>query len=490
MKIKLIAPHEQSENSIATAMPFKVQRVNLSLLAALTPPGHPVTIVDEAFAPDDMNETIDLLGITVMTDLALRAYRIADSYRQRGTKVVMGGIHATILPYEALQHADAVVMGEAEEIWPRLVSDAASGKLKKLYRADKLTDLKGLPRPRRDLYPRPASKSPIPLIFGIETSRGCPYDCEFCSIGSVMGRQYRFRPVLEVISEIESIESAHVFFVDDALGLNRAVAKKLFAEMIPLRRMWVGEGTVSLAEDLELLRLMRRSGCLGLLIGFESVQKDAQDGMRKIRNLRIDFPEAMRRFHDEGIAILGAFIFGFDHENKDVFDQTLEFAMENHLDHMQLRILTPYPGARLYTRLLNEGRLFVSDWWLHGYPPDTLLFQPKGMGPDELLDGFARLNRQAYSLGGIVKRFFGMSPWKRTAIGCSAYIGLNLAARKAYFRGLGNPQPFGRSPDVMLEVSDYTEALEVNRAAGGPATPCGNRQGPGGSGRIQYSNEN
>jgi radical SAM superfamily enzyme YgiQ (UPF0313 family) len=447
MNIKLIAPHEQSENSIATAMPFKIQKVNMSLLAALTPPEHPVTIVDEAFAPDDTSDSVDLVGITVMTDLALRAYRIADTYRQRGTKVVMGGIHAAILPHEALQHADAVVMGEAEEVWPRLVSDAASGKLQQLYRADKMTDLKGLPQPRRDLYPRPASKSHIPLIFGVETSRGCPYDCEFCSISSVMGRRYRFRPVFEVISEIESVESAHVFFVDDALGLNRAVAKKLFAEMIPLRRMWVGEGLVSLAQDLELLRLMRRSGCLGLLIGFESVQKGTQDEMKKIRNLKIDFPEAMRRFHDEGIAILGAFIFGFDHENKDVFDQTLEFSMKNHLDSIQLRILTPYPGTRLYTRLLSEGRLFVGDWWLHGYPPDTLLFQPKGMSPDELLDGFARLNRQAYSFGGIVRRFFGMSPWKRTASGCRAYIGLNLATRKGYFKGLSNPQPFTGSLD-------------------------------------------
>jgi len=160
--------------------------------------------------------------------------------------------------------------------------------------------------------------------------------------------------------------------------------------------------------------------------------------------LKIDFSEAMRRFHDEGIAILGAFIFGFDHENKDVFDQTLEFSMKNRLDSIQLRILTPYPGTRLYTRLLSEGRLFVGDWWLHGYPPDTLLFRPKGMSPDELIDGFARLNRQAYSFGAIIKRSFGMSPWKRTASGCRAYLGLNLATRKGYFKSLSNPQPFAR----------------------------------------------
>jgi radical SAM superfamily enzyme YgiQ (UPF0313 family) len=245
-----------------------------------------------------------------------------------------------------------------------------------------------------------------------------------------------------VIAEIEAIDSPHLFFVDDALALNRHAAKKLFTEMIPLRRMWLGQGTVSLAEDVELLRLMRRSGCLGLLIGFESVQKTTQNEVMKIKNLKIDFYEAMRRFHDEGFGILGAFVLGFDYENKDVFDQTLEFVMRSRMDCVELRILTPYPGTRLYDRLLSEGRLFEQDWWLHGYPPDTLLYQPRGMTSDELINGFARLNRQTYSFGAMTKRFFGMSPWKRTFFGCQVYAGINLSTRKRYFNGLRNPQPF------------------------------------------------
>ena len=440
MKIKLIAPHEQREDTISST--FKLQRVNLPLLAALTPPGHTITIVDEAFAPDDINQDVDLVGITVMTDLVLRAYHIADTYRQKGVKVVMGGIHPTVLPDEALEHADAVVVGEAEGVWPRLVSDAASGQMQRLYRAGKMTDLKGLPKPRRDLFPGTKYQGYTPIPIGVETSRGCPYDCEFCCIGQTLGQQYRVRPVQEVIAEIESIDSPHLFFVDDALGLNRNAAKKLFTEMIPLRRRWLGQGTVSLAEDLELLRLMRRSGCLGLLIGFESVQKGTQNEVKKIKNLKIDFYEAMRRFHGEGFGILGAFVFGFDYENKDVFEQTLEFIMRGRMDCVQLRILTPYPGTRLYKRLLSEGRLFVRDWWLRGYPPDTLLFQPKGMTADELMSGFARLNRQAYSFGAMMKRFFGMSPWKRTLLGCQVYAGVNLSTRKRYFKGLRNPQPF------------------------------------------------
>ncbi len=447
MKIKLIAPHEQSEDNISSAQTFKVQKVNLPLLAALTPHEHEVKIVDEAFAPDDLDEEVDLVGITVITDLALRAYQIADTYRERGVKVVMGGIHATVLPGEALQHADAVVIGEAEEVWPKLLWDEASGMMQKLYCANKPTNLNGMPIPRRDVYPEPLYKSYTPLAFGIETARGCPYDCEFCSIGSVMGRQYRARPVPAVISEIESIDSPNLFFVDDTLALNRPTSKKLFTEMIPLRLKWAGQGPVSLAEDLELLRLMRRSGCVGLLIGFESVQKEAHDGMKKIRNLRIAFSEAIRRFHGEGIAILGAFIFGFDHENKDVFDQTLEFSIKNRLDCIELRILAPFPGTRLYKRLLDEGRLFVPNWWLHGYPPDTLLFQPKGMTSEELIEGFIRLNRQTYSYGSMIRRFFGMSPWKRNPFGCLVYAGSNLATRKRYFKGLSLPQPFAGNWD-------------------------------------------
>jgi radical SAM superfamily enzyme YgiQ (UPF0313 family) len=442
MKIKLIAPYETNETTISSAETFKCRRVNLPLLASLTPPGHSVKIVDEAFSPDEFDEDVDLVGITVMTDLVLRAYKIADCYRQRGVKVVMGGIHPTVLPYEAKEHADGVVVGEAEDVWSRLISDASSGIMQPFYRSERLADLRKLPRPRQDLYPEPRERGYMPLPINIETSRGCPYDCEFCSIGHVMGHRYRIRPVQEVINEIESLESKYLFFVDDALALNRSHAKKLFTDMVPLRRNWVGQGTASLAEDLELLRLMKRSGCVGLLIGFESVQEATRFGMKKVKNLRIDYYEAMRRFHGEGLAVLGPFIFGFDYDTKDVFNQTFEFIMKSRMDGVELRILTPYPGTRLYNRLFTEGRLLSRDWWLHGYPPDTLLFQPKGMSPQDLINGFIFLNKQVYSVAAILRRFFGMTPAKRTTLGCKSYLEFNLATRKRYLKGISNSQPF------------------------------------------------
>ena len=436
MNIKLIKPDEHWDSEISSAETFKIQQANLPLLAAFTPVEHTVKIVDESFVEDSIDEDVDLVGITVMTDLALRAYHIADSYRRRGIPVVMGGIHPTALPDEALEHADAIVIGEGEEVWPQLVVDAEKGCMKKIYRGDNRADLSGRPVPRHDLYPRPSLKGYTPDAVGVETSRGCPYDCEFCSIPLVSGHRYRVRPVEEVIIEIESISNPRLMFVDDNLALDRRAGKELFTEMIPLKRKWVGQGTVSLAEDLELLRLMKRSGCEALLIGFESAQKEAQNIMSKTKHLKLDYSEAMRRLHGEGIAVLGAFVFGFDHENKDVFDQTLEFSYKHRIELAQLRALMPFPGTKLYQRVLKEGRLLVPNWWLRTDKPKHPLFRPKGMTIDEFRNGLEHISREFYSVNGIVRRFFGINPWKRSLMGWQLYVGANLAFRKRYYRGL------------------------------------------------------
>lgn len=211
---------------------FKIQRVCLPLLAALTPPGHTIRIVDEDFASDDTSENFDLVGITIMTEHALRAYQIAELYRKRGAKVVLGGVHPTLLPEEASKYADSIVIGEAEEVWPKLLFDASSGQLQKVYRAAKPPVLKGLPIPKRDLYPNLTYKSYTPLTTGLEASRGCPYNCEFCSVSQLTGRHLRCRPIHEVIAEVEALDStAPLLFVDENLGLNREKFKGLLSEI-------------------------------------------------------------------------------------------------------------------------------------------------------------------------------------------------------------------------------------------------------------------
>ena len=205
MKIKLIAPNDGAENSTSSSETFKIQRLSLPILGAITPDIHDVVMVDEAFIPDNLESDFDLVGISVLTDLVSRSYSLADHYRKQGVHVVLGGIHPTVLPEEALDHADSVVIGEAEDVWPKLITDLESGNPQKIYRATKLVNMDNLALPRRDLYSSPQNKGYTPLAYSIEASRGCPYDCEFCSIHQVMGHSYRMRPVDDVIKEIKSL---------------------------------------------------------------------------------------------------------------------------------------------------------------------------------------------------------------------------------------------------------------------------------------------
>lgn len=435
MKIRLVKPAVHTREGSLLMQTFRIQDVALPLLAALTPEKHTIKIVDESFAPDDPDEDIDLVGLSVCTDLALRAYQIADHYRKRGAMVAMGGIHSTIVPDEVAEHCDAIVIGEGDRAWQELVCDAEDGKLQKFYRAERIPKLVGQPIPRRDLYPELVYRDLIPFSVGIEASRGCPYDCEFCSVHTVGGHIYRMRPVEEIIAEIESIDSDYLVFVDDNMALNQDVAKKLFKAMIPLKRQWVAEGNTSLAHDLELLTLMRRSGCLGLQVGFESIQPETIQRIKKLKLMKIDHAEAVRRFHDAGIAIMANFIFGFDHDSLDVFDQTLDFAIRVKLDFAQFRALVPYPGTRLYDRLLAENRLIDPKWWLNQHrrfgdaPP---AFYPCRMSLEQLADGLLYISEEFYSFHNAFKRFFGIKPWHHSCVTVQLYLAINRTFGQRY----------------------------------------------------------
>lgn len=430
MDIKLISPRIFGSDQVSRTEAFVLPRHGLEIVAAHTPAEHSVTIVDETVAPDDAKRVPDLVGITATTHLALRAYQIADGYRQRGATVVMGGIHPTVLPAEALLHADAVVVGEAEGAWERLLEDASRGSLQKIYRNDAMVDMARYRVPLARTYPKP--RRPLPFSTGIETSRGCRYGCEFCSTASVMGHRYRARPVDEVAREISCLGARSVFILDDAIGHDRAHAFALFRAMEPLGIRWIGQGMVSIAEDRGLVRALRRSGCVGILLGLESIQSEAQSELAKLRYLTLSRENAVLRFHDEGIAVVGSFVFGGDHDTADVFDRTFAFAMRCRLDGANPAILLPYPGTRLYNRLAAEGRLLKPLWWLEPFSSLRVAFRPMKMTPDELLGGWLRFGLQMHSFRGVARRFLGIGPWQRGLLGTAAFFAYNAATGRFF----------------------------------------------------------
>ena len=401
MRIAFIIPR-WPKRSFWDVIAFKFPLLSTSLLAGLTPSHHEIRIIDESLSEIDLDQEVDLAAITAMTPLAPRGYEIADQLRARGRKVVIGGIHASWLPEEAKSHADSVVIGEADEIWIEILNDAERGELKPFYRQKERTDLDHLSVPRRDLLPEKG------YLFHnlIQTTRGCPYDCEFCSVTALHGRSYRMRPILEVEKEIQSLarSKAYIFFVDDNLVGNLSRAKELLTMLSRHRLRWVSQGPIHIAEDGELVSLMAKAGCHGLFIGFESLREGNLDLMGKRINRVESYEKGIQRLHDAGIGVYASFVFGYDYDDPSVFDEFLEFAERNRIEGAFLPILTPFPGTRIYHRLKQEGRILTEDW--SKYDMATVVFQPKRMTVDQLQEGFWKVNRSFYSIPSILKRIF------------------------------------------------------------------------------------
>ena len=291
----------------------------LGVLAGLTPPDWEIKIIREPTDKVDFDEDADLIGITAATHTVNRGYEIADNYRARGKKVIMGGIHPTVMPEEALQHCDSVCIGEAENVWKKVLEDLKRGKLKKMYKQQGFADLTAYIPPRRDLFPRRKS-----IFFNagtVETARGCPYNCEFCSVSFVYGKKMRYRPIDKLVLEIESIENNTLFFVDDNIVSNFQRAKRLFREMAPLRKRWAGQSTISIAKDRELLKLASASGCFGLLIGIESVVKEGFEKYTKSVKDFAELKEALKILKDHGIGVLAHMVFGNDFDTKETMKE-------------------------------------------------------------------------------------------------------------------------------------------------------------------------
>jgi radical SAM superfamily enzyme YgiQ (UPF0313 family) len=413
-KLLLISP--LAKNSlVGQSFGFRLPVLGLLKVAALTPPGWQVTIRDEKVEVLDMNEAADLVGITAMTSTAGRAYQIADHFRRRGIRVVMGGMHASALPEEALRHCESVVVGEAEGHWLQFLKDFDDQSPRRVYRhEDEFPTLRHLPLPDWDLY---REKRYLPVQF-VETTRGCPLDCEFCAVTTAFGGRYRNRPLNEVIEELRHLRPFEgrfilkncVFFVDDNIVSNRAYARELLSCLHEFKLKWFSHASMNIAKDEEMLQLCQRSGCIGLFIGFETLSPENLRVVGKRVNHPEEYLEAVRRIHDHGIGIDASFVFGLDADDEGVFDRTLDFVERAKIEVPYFSILTPYPGTRLYRRLEEEDRILTRDWSL--YDTSHVVYRPKTLTPEQLLAGYYHVLKQSFSLGSILKRLWGTTAYK------------------------------------------------------------------------------
>ncbi|MBI4576142.1 MAG: B12-binding domain-containing radical SAM protein [Planctomycetes bacterium] len=375
--------------------------LTLPTLAGLVPPelGAEIRIIDEGIHDIDPEAIqADLVGMTVITGSARRAYDLAEPIRRRGIPVVMGGPHPTLVPEDVAPHADAVVVGYAEQSWPRLLRELAAGRMQPRYDPGPDHTLRGLPMPRWDLVD--ASRYTTTNVF--EATRGCVHDCDFCVVPAAWGRVPYKRPVEEVAEEIRRRGARKLIFIDLNLISERDHARRLFEALVPLGVRWFGLSTALLGRDPELMDVMQRSGCSGLLIGFESISRDSLRCARKGFNSPQDYRQLVADLHRRGIAIMGCFVFGVDEDGPEVFEATARYVVEVGIDLPRFAITTPFPGTRLHRRLAAEGRILTRDWNL--YDGQHVVFRPARMSPRQLQEGHESAWRHAYRWGSIARR--------------------------------------------------------------------------------------
>lgn len=374
--------------------------LNFRMLSAVTPPEHSIKLVDEEIEEVDFDEECDLVGISTTTPTANRAYEVADEFRRRGKTVVLGGWHPSVLSDEARQHADSVVIGEGDESWPQLIRDFKNGKLKPFYSQKKPVDLKTIPFPDR----RKIMHEGGFIIEKIQATRGCVTGCKYCSItNSVHGDVFRFRPVENVIEEIRHIPQKILYFCDPSLTMNPEYTKQLFKEMKKLNKKFYCNGNISiLHRDDELLRLSKDAGCVEWTIGFESICQESLNSIGKKTNKVKKFASTIEKIHDHGMGVMGNFMFGLDGDYPDIFEKTIDAIHDWELDLASFNIFTPFPGTPLFDALEKEKRILTKDW--SKYDIQHVVFQPKHMSPQDLLDGTVLAHKDLFSTCNTVNR--------------------------------------------------------------------------------------
>ena len=377
--------------------------------AAITPKKHSVVVVDERYSNIDFNEKYDIVLINFNLTSIPRAYELAEIFRQKGTLVVLSGWYPSVMPKDAKKHADGVLIGSNETIWLELLDDFENDKLKPFYGPKKYDSSVKIP-------PTNVEIPGFVMTGAIEATRGCPYKCEFCPVSNIPGgSQFYKRPVDDVIEEIKSIPQRNIMFYDNSLTINPEYSKSLFKKIKGLNKKFFCNGNLDvLANDKELVRLSREAGCVSWLVGFESVSQKTLDGIGKTTNKVEEYIQAVKNIHEHGMVVIGSFMFGFDTDTKDVFNETLKMIKELKIDVADFCILTPFPGTPIFNKLEREGRLLTKDWSKYGMK--NVVFNPKHMTPEELLQGVKKMYIHYYSTTYTLKRIvrslrLGISPF-------------------------------------------------------------------------------
>lgn len=408
MKIKLIQPAQLDDSG----KPIKYKKLllpsgTLATLAALTPEDIEVSVTNEYVDTVDFDADVDLVGITALSCHAPRAYQIADEFRKRGKTVVMGGIHASALPHEALQHADSVVIGEAENIWEKVIRDFQKKSLTPIYKSDKFPDLKKLVLPRFDLANSDKcikalfSQTPAIPIF---TTRGCPFNCHFCSVTKFFGGRYRTKPIDNVLKEIEASGAKDFFFVDDNIMGNPSYSEQLFKEITPLRIRWFSQFSTLVLNTPKLVELAGKSGCHEVILGIESLDEENLKSVNKGFNKIEKYKKVLKLLMDNGISPNVMIMVGMDNDDVGLFNRTLEFLLNNDVNFIHINIITPFPGTKLYEKLESEERILEKDW--SKYDVNHVIFHPKKMSGEDLINNVWRNYEVFYSCKNIIKRFY------------------------------------------------------------------------------------
>ncbi len=399
MEIRLIAPEKARYHGDPSRLGQPLfPPLSLMTIAALTPEKHNVAIIDESVDAVDFNQEPDLVGLTAITATAPRAYQIGDRFRQQGVPVVMGGMHASALPEEALQHVDSVVVGEAEELWPQLLEDLEGGSLQPIYRHKEYPDPSKIPAARRDLI----DIDKYVAKYTMQASRGCPFACSFCTVSTFFGRTYRTRPIEDVIAEAASLEGEPLILVDDNIMGHPSYAEQLFEALADLKTTFATQASITMLKTPELITKAAEAGCRALFVGLESISPQQLAKIGKKFNPVDRYKELVQRLHDNGISIIGSFMFGLDGDEPDVFERTADFAEDAQIDIAQFSILTPLPGTKLYRQLQREDRIFDEDW--SNYDGSRATFVPQGMSREKLDAGLQWIYERFYSWRSIFKR--------------------------------------------------------------------------------------